>query len=384
MVRLRRLLVSAAVSLTLLTACTGQNVSGTAGNGLAAALVGHGQRVEVSTTQKNSSKTLYVLDYENGAGVVRVYKNRGSSFFGEINTERTPISFAVDNAGILYVANFEVRDGRTGTLSLYGNRGSKLLRSWSQRGGFSSLTPDSDGNLYSGCPSRRFCEYPDANKPASRKFKGVGWPLATHASGNLAVGYCGLESVEACVFAPGQQVPYWTISTGVETNNVDGLAFDAQGDLYVDNQGNTAQSEPGSIAVYSPTESSPSRVITTGIVGPLAIAFDGKGNLYVYNSCAEPACSTSGGSVTVYAPGASTPFRTITDGVVRPSPRYAWAGSGSPLAVDGDGYVYIVNAAHYVEGRLIAPTIVVYKPGAKMPVRVVTDIQQPIAVDLGP
>ena len=314
-----------------------------------------------------------------------MYKKRGSSFSREVNPEGygIPVSFAVDNAGILYLANFGERDGRTGTIYVYGNRGSELLRSWGQRGGFSSLTPDSDGNFYSSCPSRRICEYP-GDEPASRKFKGVGWPLATDAGGDLAVGYCGLEGAEACVFAPGQQAAYWTILTGVENNYVDGLAFDPQGNLYVDNQGTLTANDPGNIAIYSPTQSSPSRIITTGIAGPLAIAFDAKGDLYVYNDCANPACSGPGGSVTVYAPGASTPFRTITNGVVRPSDRYFWAGSGSPLAVNGAGYLYIVNAAHYYEGKQVGPNVAVYKPGANTPTRLVTDIQEPVAVTVGP
>jgi sugar lactone lactonase YvrE len=371
-----------ALAVALLSACAG-GISAPSGIASNAALSG-ARSLEAA---KSKPATLYVLDQEDGAGVVRIYKGRGTSYLRSVqpNSYGEPVSMAVDSAGSLYMSVYNRQAKQRGTLYVYGNRGSKLLRTLTQRSGFASLTLDEDGNLYSYCPGRHICEYPAGNEPISRKLSGIDAPLATDDSGDLVANRCGLVGAEACVFAPGQQTPYWSITSGLDNLYMKGFAFDPQGNLYAANQGDELPTNPGSIPVFAPTDSSPSRVIATGIAGPQAMVADAKGNLYVYNTCggsynSSHQCSTFLGAVTVYAPGASTPSRTITNGVTQPT-NYAW---GSLLAVDNAGYLYVANSFYYQHGIYHGPTVTVYKPGSNDPVRTITDVQAPVALAVGP
>lgn len=372
--------------LATFTACSSvQTSSGTTDNFVASPSNVHQQRPRARL--KSKPATLYILDDEDGAGVVRVYKNGGSSPLRSVlpDTYGQPVSFAVDAAGSLYMSayNQQAKQKQRGILYVYTSRGSKLVRTLLQRSEFGFLTPDEAGNLYSICPGRRICEFPGGEEPASRKLKGFGAPLATDATGDLAGYRCAAAQSEACVFAPGAESPYWTISSGVNYPYMNGFIFDPQGNLYAANRGDETTANPGNIAVYAPTESSPSRVISTGIAGPLAVVIDTQGNLYVYNQCAgsynsQHVCSTPGGAVTVYAPGASTPSRTITNGISGFVGHPDWI-SGIPLAVDDAGYVYVVDGGAFGSGD-----VTVYKPGAKNPTRTITDLQGPVAVSVGP
>ena len=100
------------------------------------------------------------------------------------------------------------------------------------------------------------------------------------------------------------------------------MAMDRKGNLYV---ANTHECGGKTIVVYAPNSTTPSRVITKGVSGPNALAFDSAGNLYVANIL-HPA-------VTVYAPGSTVPARTI-------KAPYPW-----DLTLDAADNLYVANSA---------------------------------------
>jgi hypothetical protein len=115
----------------------------------------------------------------------------------------------------------------------------------------------------------------------------------------------------------GDVAPIQTIegnNTGL--SNPFGVAVDASGNIYVPNDG--YNSSDNSVTVYAAGANgnvSPIQTISgsnTGLLGPLAIALDGTGDIYVTNCCPF---GTYKGSITVYASGANgnvSPIRTIS------------------------------------------------------------------------
>jgi hypothetical protein len=114
-----------------------------------------------------------------------------------------------------------------------------------------------------------------------------------------------------------------------------GLTVDASQNLYV------AISPLGSVgvasvAVYTRGATKPSEVYTSGLTGPIDVAVDRYGTLYVANltnpsggGCGQG--SGPGGSVVEYAKGSTTPTRTITD----------FLGCPNAVAVDSNANLYL-------------------------------------------
>jgi sugar lactone lactonase YvrE len=164
----------------------------------------------------------------------------------------------------------------------------------------------------------------------------VGEPqvLALDHSGNLYVASDSKNSIS--VYSPGGLSLLRTITKGVSV--ADALVFDNEDNLYVANCTKQCDSKKkhGTVTVYKAGTATLTRTITDGVDRPEALAFDSTGNLYV---CNAPVGTEGGpapaGSVTVYASGKGTPLRTITSGVVGPS----------ALAIDKSNELYVANTA---------------------------------------
>lgn len=371
-------LIGVCLSGALLAACGGPGTL-TSQSASQSGLPAQRGTMPVTPAGKSNSPTLYVLNSGGGkAFAVTVYSDGGASLLRSISFGEDSEGFTVDPLGHFYVAFPETQGdpGGPGLLNIYGSRGAKVLRTLHQRHPFGLLTIDGSGNLYTLCANARVCEYASAKQHVIRKIalgkfgSGRSTALATDASGNLAS-----DSLygPVLVFAPGATEPYWKITTGIDFSTA--LAFDAAGDLYVVNFGNESL-DPGSVAVYAPGSSSPMRTITDGVVKPSALAFDGAGNLYVLNYCIYQPSSgcAQAPAVTVYAPGGVTPIRTITTGI----------GGAGALTLDQSADLYVANS-----GSTTPPSdpgsVTVYAPGGSSPMRTVTqDVQNPVALGLGP
>jgi sugar lactone lactonase YvrE len=107
----------------------------------------------------------------------------------------------------------------------------------------------------------------------------------------------------------------------VPLNSPEGLAFDAQGNLYVANYGTNQ------VLIYD-SQLTQTGSISEGLSGPTRLAFDGAGDLYVANSTSN--------SITVYDPsGNQITSKTITKDVNRPL----------AVAVNSSGDVFVGNNA---------------------------------------
>lgn len=84
---------------------------------------------------------------------------------------------------------------------------------------------------------------------------------------------------------------------------MDGVAVDADGNIYVANSGN--KRVRGSITVYRKGQTTLRRSIHSGFTYPAALAFDSSGRLYVANVPNKGA-----NTIAVFASGGSTPVHT--------------------------------------------------------------------------
>src|SRR5204862_8251592 len=106
------------------------------------------------------------------------------------------------------------------------------------------------------------------------------------------------------------------VSTGL--TRAYGLAFDAQGNLDVANNGN------GTVSKYSPTGALLSATFVTGVFGAQGLAFDPQGNLYV---------STGFSSIGKFAPDGTAINRNFVFTFF----------STTGLAVDAQGNLYVAG-----------------------------------------
>ncbi len=173
-------------------------------------------------------------------------------------------------------------------------------------------------------------------------FSGLNNPeaIAIDAQGDVFVDNNGNNTISE--FAPAATTPSATL-TGVSYPNA--LIFDRLGNLYAANYYN------GTISKFAPGATLPTATLT-GVSGPVAFAFDSNNNLYV---------ASYFGTVSVFAPGATSPTLTLTG----PS-------NAEAVAVDGNGNVYVSDPG--------ANTVSVFAAGAATPTRTLTGLNGPYAL----
>ncbi|MEO6834487.1 MAG: NHL repeat-containing protein [Candidatus Tumulicola sp.] len=187
-----------------------------------------------------------------------------------------------------------------------------------------------------------------------------GVDFAFDATGNLYVANSGCTGSTCSpyvpytltVYAPGTEKVLRTITAGL--NGPVALAFDASGNLYVANS--PQYGGPSTVTVYAPGSNNVLRTISQGVDFPDALAFDAAGNIYVANTAYS-------GDVTVYGPGKTTVRRTITQGIIQPL----------ALALDASGRLYVANCATCVDGRSATDTVTIYARNSKSLQRTITD-----------
>src|SRR3989475_760967 len=227
-----------------------------------------------------------------------------------------PIGLAFDPAGRLYVTN------DAGSVTVYAAGASGNVAPIATIGGSSST--DNTGLNYT-----------------------VG--IARDGAGRLYVTNPGPNTVTVfAAGASGNATPATTISTispANQTGYPTGIALDPAGNVYVTNNQYRATGNGiyPSVTVYAPGASgtaAPTRTITgahTGMNGPVGIARDAAGNLYVAN--AGNSCCGLGNSITVYGAGArgdAAPTATIVGG-------NTGLDAPSGVALDAAGHLHVAN-----------------------------------------
>jgi sugar lactone lactonase YvrE len=281
---------------------------------------------------------VYVANMSGGRytfGTVTVYApGKGAPIRTISKGVATPFSLAFDGQGNLYVGDY-------GWVSVYARGTSRLLRKLNIGANNSAhwMTFDHAGYLYvansndpdEGGSVKIF--QPHSSKLLFEIRKGVDapWRVATSPAGYIYVtNYNGDLSQYphfwVSVYAPRSRTPVRIIKRGMYGNY--GLALDKSGNLYVGML--PGNGHPSAVAIYDRGSSKITRTITRDVSFPREFAFDASGNLYVDN-CTN-ACGYQGW-ISVYPPGGAKPIRMITRGIYSPT----------GLALDSSGKIYVAS-----------------------------------------
>jgi sugar lactone lactonase YvrE len=110
------------------------------------------------------------------------------------------------------------------------------------------------------------------------------------------------------------------ISTGVSSPG--GIALDKKGNLYVANT-------TGSVTIYAPGSTSPTRTLTDHLSAPESVALAPSGDIYVCNRGGSP-------SVVVFHPGKTTASSVITDSLIQVPAQIQFDSAGDMFYADNN------------------------------------------------
>ena len=301
-----------------------------------------------TSTSDRTAKNLYVADLSS----VTIYAPGSDSILRSISS-LSPSALAFNSSSNLFVANVPV--GERGDVKVFRAGEPPPLRTITT--GVDEprvLAFDAVGNLYVANSYFEVAVYPPGSSSPSRYLKAFySAAVIFDHSGNTYVAsdpspYGGRGGSKILVYSPRGTL-LRTITSGLEGPIA--LAFSEGGYLFAANyNGND-------VTVYAPGKTSVVRRISAGIRGPDRLLFDRSGNLYVANNIAS--------DVTVYAPRKSTALRTIREGISHPA----------TMAFDSSWNLYVANSKSVTE----------YGPGGSSPMLTITNgIRSPIALGFGP
>jgi len=249
-----------------------------------------------------SNATLFVSDIDSQA--IRLFpanklnpKQKGSITDGI----DLPVNAAVDNNGMLYVAN---NGNSTVTEYPFGQTSPSVTLSGGQLVYPNGIAVNKKGTVFvtSGAyaGSCYVLVFPKGSSTPSEQINGFNLParLALDKGGNLYVG----DALQNVIWKvpKGSQTPSSLNLTGLDDPT--GIAIDSANNLWVANDQNN-------IALgFHLGDTSPFVTITDGLLGPYSIAFERTGKLFVGNSLHYP------GTVAGYKKGATSPFESISVG----------------------------------------------------------------------
>jgi hypothetical protein len=257
-------------------------------------VVDNGGMVYVTTCSRRCS---------DPGGVAMIYES-GQRFGYITKGIYIPSALARDARQNLYVGNWVVRNKHvySSYVTEYAPRSFIPLRTISA--GImapTALAIDQSQNLYV-LNYDDITEYAYGRTTSDRTLNVSARCMTTDSIGNVYAG-CGSGRTNSMisVFAPHGKDPFEKISQGLEGPVA--LACDSNGSLYVANARNNT------ITIYPSGSTSPSATISHGVDKPESLTFDQKGNLYVANGS---------NSITVYGHSTHALIRKITAGISGP------------------------------------------------------------------
>jgi len=240
-------------------------------------------------------------------------------------------------ADVLYVSNFQ-----SGTISEVNTVDGSVTTFVSGLTLPSGLTFDPAGNLYVALQRSGVIDKITPGGVVTPFASGLGYyflnGMAFDSAGNLYVGanhYEGTFVSAILKFNPqGSLLSTWSWTVGAGPSQPMALAFDGGGNLWTADYGN---------ALYEIFPGGAATKVTSMYVNPAGLAFDRSGNLFVANNASGTIAEvTPGGAISTFASGLSGPaglcFGTDGDLYVGNSPE----GTGSTLSrITPDGTVSV-------------------------------------------